>query len=775
MKTLICTLFFLYLILPTNLISHEVTLKYWKEDDKLTYYLSEGQGVFPYTHQFQRFDIPAPCYIKSMRIYLFGEISNVTVYLLDHQAGSNLPQVFVYSGKGILGAAQFQFPGAKQQPLPMDINFPEPVYFDGDQLYIGVAIENRTKTFFISSLTEITPFCQSQDGGNFFYQTFANYNATDGGQLWAAAPRVFLAELKVEFAMSSPKSYLLDRTGTAGLPSTLPQSSIAFGDINGDDYQDLLINGRLFLNSKDGYKEITSQAGLSEIPQGNFFIDINNDGQLDIIFLFESADGLKPMVLFFNNGDNTFTRKQTSLPGFRSVSGFAVADVNNDNYPDFYVTQLWNPYPNPFPNYMFINDGKGGFKLAGGLCQTTINRRSRGCQFVDFDDDGDLDLYVTNYYQEPDELWENKGDLVFVEIANLKAIDVFSKDGKNYSNHGTGVDWYDYDNDGDMDLLLPQFAHPQNVALGFRGTTLYKNQKGAFTDTYDSQIGGSSLGITYEETHAGAAWGDFDNDGLADFVITTYYGCRYIDLYKQTPDLKFKNVTYESGLNYIVTGDDACWADYDNDGKLDLAMSVDRKFRLFKNYWSETNNNWVKLDLRSNKTNKFAIGAKVKVYAGGKVYTQEVGAGRGQKMQKPYVLHFGIGQSQKIDKVEIRWPNEKVYLTYQNLPINQITKIVQEGVGIEEIESIQHNFLKIVNQFTTTDNLEFEFGISKPSNINLDIVNLQGNVLISDKLGQFYKGEYKHTFDVAKLQSGTYFIRLSVDEFTLLDKFVVVR
>lgn len=774
MKKVFFTLFLILNIAPVYLISQEITLKYWKEDDKLTYYLSEGQGVFPYTHQFQRFDIPAPCYIKSMRIYLYGEPSNISVYCLDHQAGHVLPQVFVYSGKGVLGAAQFQFPGA-QQPVPMDINFPEPVYFDGDQVFIGVTIENRTKTFFISSQTELTPFCQSQDGGDYIYQLFANYNATESNQLWAAAPRSFLAELKVELAMSSPKSYLLDRTGTAGLPSTMSQSSIAWGDVNDDSYQDLLINGRLFLNSKDGFKEITTQSGLSEIPQGNFFIDIDNDGKLDIIFLFESADGLKPMVLYFNNGDNTFTKKVTSLPGFRSVSGFAVADINNDKYPDFYVTQLWNPYPTPYPNYMFINDGKGGFKLAGGLCQTAMNRRSRGCQFVDFDNDGDLDLYVTNYYQEPDELWENKGDLVFVEIANQKAIDVFSKDGKNYSNHGTGVDWYDYDNDGDMDLLLPQFAHPQNAAFGFRGTTIYKNQNGNFTDTYDSQIGGSSLGITYEETHAGAAWGDFDNDGLADFVITTYYGCRYIDLYKQTPDLKFKNVTYEAGLNRIVTGDDACWADYDNDGKLDLAMSVDRKFKLFKNYWSETNNNWVKLDLRSNKTNKFAIGAKVKVYAGGKTYTQEVVAGRGQKMQKPYVLHFGIGQAQSIDKVEIRWPQSNDYETYQNIPINQITQIVQEGVGVEESETVFNNYLRLPNKVISSDILDVEFALSRNNNVNIQILDIQGRILTNEALGQYSIGNFNYTINTTKLQSGTYFVRLNSGEITLLEKFVVVK
>jgi ASPIC and UnbV. len=326
-----------------------------------------------------------------------------------------------------------------------------------------------------------------------------------------------------------------------------------------------------------------------------------------------------------------------------------------------------------------------------------------------------------------------------------------------------------------MDLLLPQFAHPANAAYGFRGTTIYKNQNGNFTDTYDSQIGGSSLGITYEETHAGAAWGDFDNDGLADFVITTYYGCRYIDLYKQTPDLKFKNVTYEAGLNRIVTGDDACWADYDNDGKLDLAMSIDRKFKLFKNYWSETNNNWVKLDLRSNKSNKFAIGARVKVYAGGKTYMQEVGAGRGQKMQKPYVLHFGLSQAQSIDKIEIRWPKSKEYVTYTNIPINQITKIVEEGVGVEQSDLNFSNYIHLTKSIIGNEDLEIEFGIVKSHNLLFEIVDLQGNVVISENLGNYNIGDYKHTIKIDKLQSGTYFVRLIVGGSTLFDKFVVVK
>lgn len=737
------------------LFAEDIVLKYYSDKDELTYFVSSTTG-FPYTHQFQRFDIQAPVYIKSMAVYLYGESSNVKVYLLDHQAGSSIPQFFAYSGKGVLGVSEFQFAGA-ESPQRIAINFPDPVYFDGDQLFIGVFIENIQKTFFISTKTQMNPFCQSTDGGNYLFQYLANYNATEQAGLWASGGFAYLADLTVEYAHPNAISFLLDRTVTKGIPQGLAQNSIAWGDINNDDYLDLLVNGKLFLNSPQKFSDITTNAGLSGSPGNNAFIDMNNDGNLDILFIYNSSDGKKPMEIYMNNGDKTFTKNIVGLPGFRDVSSFAIGDVNNDNYPDLFLTQLWSPYPVAFPNYFYLNNKSNSFILKNGVCQTSPARRSRGSQFVDFDDDGDLDLYVANYYQETDELWENKGDLVFVDIIANKGIDKFTIDGKDNSNHGTGVDWYDYNNDGDIDLLLPQFAHPANAAFGFRGTTIYKNEAGKFTDTYNSELSASEIGITYEETHAGGAWGDYDNDGLADFIITTYYGCRYVDLYKQNEDHTFKNSTFVSGLNRIVSGDDACWADFDNDGKLDLAMSINRKFSLFKNYYETTNNNWVELDLINYNGLKVPIGAKVKVYANGNVYTQEVVAGRGQRMQKPSRLHFGIGNANEIEKVKVRWSGETEYVEYDDIEINKINKITNGENSVETGEVNNYSISVYADKKSNIIKVDYT---AKDLALHLDIYDINGAIIYSENISNTNFNTNTIVINSLNLSNGKYFVKL---------------
>jgi hypothetical protein len=351
---------------------------------------------------------------------------------------------------------------------------------------------------------------------------------------------------------------------------------------------------------------------------------------------------------FYNTGGNDFTDNTTVI------------------YPDYDGTWNWPSRGWDPSNYVVER-----------------NRNSRGSQWVDFDNDGDLDLYIANYFLQKDEFYENDGNGGFTDICSLKGIDR----NNTGSNHGTGVDWYDYNNDGNIDLLLPQFAHPRYIAdYDHRGTAIYKNNGApdyTFTDVvgqYNNFVGlKSDIGLELEETHAGGAWGDVNNDGLADFLMTVFYGCRYIDLYIQQENNRFALETYKYGLSGINTGTDLVWLDYDNDGRLDLAGAISGKFRLFKN--SKYNSRrWIELDLSSASTNTYAIGARASVYVNGKCYMQEVCAGRGQKMQKPYRLHFGLNFQAVVDSVVVRWPGSPSDLdSYYNLETNTIYNLKEGG------------------------------------------------------------------------------------------------
>jgi hypothetical protein len=286
----------------------------------------------------------------------------------------------------------------------------------------------------------------------------------------------------------------------------------------------------------------------------------------------------------------------------------------------------------------------------------------------------------------------------------------------------------------------------------------------------------NSLGIEYEETHAGGAWGDIDNDGLVDLIMTTYFGCRFIDLYKHNYDHTFSNITYEWGLKKIVTGDDACWADYDGDGKLDLAMSQDRKFKLFKNTYS-SGKNWVELDLTSEVENFYAIGAKVKVFAGGKIYYQEVTAGRGQNMQKPSRLHFGLGDAPKIDRVSVRWPGTKQYYDFMDIKINQVNSIFNKSVSVKELDLVSENdYLKIIGPNPAESYLDAEFGIgSSTSNLEISLFDLQGNLLEKVVNDNYAQGVYRLSINTSKYTSGSYFLKFTKGGKSEIKSFVIIK
>ena len=620
--------------------------------DTIAYYKSiEGKSLNnqKYHTITTRFTIDKPGHLTGLVIHTnSSETGSCLVHVYGHQGGTSKPTHKkelispIIANKEKVGAEAIK------------VAFPSPIFLQNDQFFIK--LDGFKGNFGISLDTSyLVDPCRGKDSGIFAPTQLNNRNENYYPSIDA---------LIKYLPLDAP--IFQDITTAVGIDSSIINHSIAWGDIDKDNWLDLLIGGYLYKNEKGQFKDITSQLAITNNAsiKASAFIDIENDGDQDLLILDTQGS-----YLLINDGTGQFTKKQLAFPPLIDPSGLSIADINNDKLPDVVITQLWSRYPVPLPNYLFLNNGQLGFKditkrlypyhhkdsnFPTGRYK---NRRSRGTQFVDFDLDGDQDLYITNYFLEKDEFYENDG------MGNFKERPApISKNSLNKGNHGTGVDWYDFDNDGDFDLLLPQFAHARNInRLGQKGTQLFENDEGKFIPI-------DSSGIAYEESHAGASFGDVNNDGLVDLVSTVFYPCRYIDFYLQQPDHTFKMSTAAAGLAKITTGNDACFVDYNNDGLLDLAMGKNNNFRLFKNVQS-INNNWIKLSLRSQSKNYFGIGAIVKVHTDLGVYTQEMTAGRGQKMQKPSVLHFGLGTNDKIEQVEVFWDQDKVE-TYTGLTVN---------------------------------------------------------------------------------------------------------
>ncbi|MCB0736655.1 MAG: VCBS repeat-containing protein [Bacteroidetes bacterium] len=706
-----------------------------------------------------RHDLTRPVTLQTIRLKLDGT-GDGTLRIFGQDGGSPYAEL----EKDLIEPIQFSKANSGVEFI--DIELPDPVYLSGNQFFIVIDLA-ETSLYLMRSLETAEPTCTSGNGGSFYPTVIAVPGAhAYYKHLWNIVNYPLVVEAVVEPNAFGVENDLQDVTELNGLPTDMSIKSVAWADYNGDDFLDVLVAGRLFKNDPKGgkFSETTQALSLNGAARANTFIDMNNDGLLDIL-IFHTQNHL-----YLNNGDGSFSHSELDMPEFTSISSFSIGDVNNDGYPDLFVGQLWGKYPVPGNNYLFINDQKNGFidetkriypdydgefnYPLNTACDPDVSttwlsggnraKRSRGSQFVDFDNDGDLDLFVVNYFLEQDEFYENDGAGKFKDITSSKNIDKHSTG----SNHGTGVDWADFDNDGDFDLLLSQFAHPWGkINFDHRGTTVYEN-KGAPNFEFEDLNPAGELGFDYEETHAGATWGDVNNDGLQDFVITTYYGCRYADIYLQSDSGTFYNASADYGIQNLVTGEDAIWVDYDNDGRLDLCLGENNQFKLLKNTGNLYHRRYLGITLENGNGNKLGVGAKVKVHANGNVYTQEVTMGRGQKMMKPLTLHFGLKDAKTINKVEVFWSDGSTD-EYSNLAVNNHYFLSPNGkqrVSISKAEP-DEIFQIFPNPTNSQIQLKSAFSIQKVAIYNIqqqmvDEKNATGNAIYNMSLQHLPNGIY---------------------------------
>ena len=683
-------LFILVLLFSTQLFAQQTPIPPFPKESTSTtttfsYYNSFNKKNFisskDFPQQVARFSIDRPTKINQITLHLAGRgKGRFTCHIYGHESGTNYPALAVDLIPPIVKKKK------RRGKQSITIQLKEPLMVTNDQFYI--ALDNFTGDFGLAQdSTYQKEFCQAKEGGN-SYPTLLK----DTADKWIGKTYYTTMDVSVAFAPLPPPIFK-EITQAKGISLNHSNAYISWGDIDGDQWLDLLVGGALYKNKKGQFTNITPVLG-SSIPkniQGAVFIDMDNDGDQDILYL-----GKMDSQLYLNDSKGDFTATTIAIPPLPSLHAYSIADINKDQFPDLVLAQLWDPYPIPHPNYLLLNDGQHNFSditkrlypqhtettnfPAGQAClsngndcepNNNKNHRSRGTQFTDFDLDGDSDLYIANYFLESDEFYQNDGNGFFSAIPPPKPAHQFP----TTDNHGTGVAWYDFDNDGDFDLLLPQLAHPRYLdEYDHRGTTLFRNDNGQFTDVR------TTAGIEYEETHAGASFGDINNDGLVDLITTVFYDCRYIDVYLQQPNHTFKLSTFQTGLSKISTGNDACFVDFNNDGLLDVAMGSGGQFRLFENVLPNQNH-WLKIQLQGQSIHHFGIGAIVKVHLqNGQILTQEVNSGRGQRMQKPTVLHFGLGKETEVEKVRVVWGKSRVE-EFIDLKANQFYALM-EGTGV---------------------------------------------------------------------------------------------
>jgi hypothetical protein len=446
--------------------------------------------------------------------------------------------------------------------------------------------------------------------------------------------------LAVAFAAVSPclpqvEPAFTDRTADLGL--AFGNDAACWIDLNNDGWVDLCAGGVVWRN--DAGRGFTRLAeGLGCVVAADF----DNDGFADLF-------SWSTLRAFHNGAGESFTPiDMPELPPCSS-RGACWGDFDGDGFVDLYIGgyEVWDTQTT-FPDMILMNDAGRGFTLAW----SETRYRARGVTGCDFDRDGDLDVYVSNYRLQPNVLWRNSGLGAFEDAAPLLNA-VATSEGFE-GGHSIGAAWGDFDADGEIDLFAGNFAHVDN--RGDQPKSRFLRNLGAAGGYAFEDLG--PCGVFYQESYASPAAGDYDNDGDLDLYFTTVYGTasfgrkNYPVLFRNDGGFSFADATSAVGLAEQPPTYQAAWADFDNDGDLDLVTAG----KLFVNGGAP--GHWLKVRLEGNGTavNRSAVGAQVRVMLPDRTLTRQVEAGTGEGNQNDLTLHFGLADHAAPVRLEVTWP-----------------------------------------------------------------------------------------------------------------------
>jgi hypothetical protein len=427
-----------------------------------------------------------------------------------------------------------------------------------------------------------------------------------------------------------------DVTHAAGLDVELYAMGVAVGDYDNDGDDDLFITAvgqsRLFRNDKGVFKDVTKEAGLAgpnEFSTSAAWVDVDRDGNLDLVVanyvqwtpqtdIFCTLDGTNKSYctpesykgasprLWRNRGNGTFedvTSKSGLFDPTAKSLGVAVLDMNQDMWPDLFFAN------DTQPNRLYINNGKGGFTERGVLAgvafsEDGVARAGMGVDAADYDRSGYPSVLITNFSNQMLALYHNEGNGLFVDEAPRSAVGRAS-----LLTLGFGCFFFDYDLDGWLDIFISN-GHLESAIERIQTRIKYAQPphmfrnagKGAFSEVTQA------LGAALQQPRVGrgAAYGDFDNDGDLDVVMTTNAG----------PAVLLRN---DGGTNHGL-----------------------------------------RLRLEGTRSNRDGFGAVVRVTAGGEVQSQMLRSGSSYLSQSERILTFGLGTREQAEAVEIRWPSGQV-------------------------------------------------------------------------------------------------------------------
>ncbi len=453
-----------------------------------------------------------------------------------------------------------------------------------------------------------------------------------------------------------------DVTEKAGLQGVGYSMGVAAGDYDNDGFVDLYVTGvnrnQLFHNNGDGtFTDVTEKAGVGgmvpkigkawSVAAGWF--DYDNDGRLDLFVVNYLNYNIKtaarcvqqgipaycspvdflgtPNILYHNNGDGTFTdvSEQSHISQYVGKGmGLAFADYDDDGFTDIFISN------DTFENYLLHNNGDGTFTnvaLTAGVAYNAFGKAiaGMGTDFRDIDNDGKPDIFETAMFGEAFPLYKNQGGGEFRDVTATAGLSALTSRSTAW---GTGI--FDFDNDGNKDLFTANADILDNaMELAHRPFALpnsvFRNKGGMVFEDVSSKAGTS---FSVPAAHRGAAFGDLNNDGKIDAVVTVLNG---------PPEIWMNRSGAQNGGNH-----------------------------------------WIILKLVGVKSNHDGLGTKIKVTTSRGVQNNEATTAVGYSSSSDKRVHFGLGSAGVIDNIELTWPS-RIKQVLKNVKVDQILTVMESA------------------------------------------------------------------------------------------------
>jgi hypothetical protein len=501
------------------------------------------------------------------------------------------------------------------------------------------------------------------------------------------------------FASRESVGRFTDVAKEAGVDLFSMAGGLIVDDFDNDGLLDIITSSydmcehvHFFHNNGDGtFTDRSAQAGLLDELGGLNLIqaDYNNDGCMDFLVMRGGWQAAMRMSLMRNNCNGTFTdvTREAGLSQPVSSQTAVWADIDNDGFVDLFMGNERGPA------HLFRNRGDGTFEDISHSAGIDASTFTKAIVSADYDNDGYPDFYVSNLNGD-NLLYHNNGNRTFTEVAKKAGVE------RPWTSFAAW--FFDYDNDGLPDLFVTSYymsvdeVMKSYLGLPYNAETLklYKNLgDGNFRDVT------REVGLDRVFMPMAANFGDIDNDGFLDIYMgmgnPSYASMTPYELLRNKDGKSFVDVTASAGVGDLHKGHGIAFADIDNDGDEDIltvtggAVPGDaHAFRLYEN--PGNGNHWISLHLVGVKTNRAALGARIKVSVleGGKIQRsiyRTVGSG-GSFGASPLQQHIGLGKSAETVNLEIWWPTSNTRQNFTNLKVDQFLEIKEFATEYSKLE-----------------------------------------------------------------------------------------